>query len=78
MKGPEYTGKVAAINYDRFGDFCGFVILNEEGHEHHFRGRELEIEELVREAWEKQTVVTVVVEEHERDWPVRLILRRYH
>ena len=78
VKGPEYTGKVAAIDYDRFGDFCGFVILNEEGHEHHFRGRELEIEELVREAWEKRTVVTVVVEEHERDWPVRLILRRYH
>jgi hypothetical protein len=77
-KGREYTGKVVAIHYDRFGDFCGFVILTEEGHEHWFRGREHAIEERVNQAWVERTVVSVLVEEHLRDWPVTLILRRYH
>jgi hypothetical protein len=74
----EFTGKVVAIHYDRFGDFCGFVILTEAGHEHRFRGREHAIEELVHQAWVERTVVSVLVEEHDRDWPVTLILRRYH
>jgi hypothetical protein len=69
---------VVAIHYDRFGDFCGFVILTEAGHEHRFRGREHAIEVLVREAWEERTTVSVLVEEHDRDWPMSLILRRYH
>ena len=29
-----YTGKVIAVRYDRFGDFEGFTLLSEEGHEH--------------------------------------------
>jgi hypothetical protein len=74
----EYTGKVVAIHYDRFGDFCGFVILTEAGHERWFRGREHAIEELVHQAWVERTVVSVLVEKHDRDWPVTLILRRYH
>jgi hypothetical protein len=74
----EYTGKVSAIHYDRFGDFCGFVILTEAGHEHRFRGREHAIEELVHQAWVERTVVSVLVEEPDRTWPVTLILRRYH
>ncbi len=73
----EYTGKVIAIEYDRFGDFCGFVILTEAGHEHQFRGREHAVEELVRRAWVERTVVSVLVREHGREWPVNLILRRY-
>jgi hypothetical protein len=78
IKEQEYTGKVVAIRYDRFGDFCGFVILTEAGREHRFRGREHAIEELVHQAWVERTVVSVLVENHEPDWPVALILRRYH
>jgi hypothetical protein len=74
----EYTGKVVAIHYDRFGDFSGFVILTEMGHEHRFRAREHAIEELVHQAWVERTVVSVVVKDHGRDEPVSLILRRYH
>ena len=37
-----YTGKVIGIHYNRFGDFEGFTILSEKGHEHWFRGREHE------------------------------------
>jgi hypothetical protein len=74
----EYCGKIVAIDYDRFGDFSGFVILTEAGHEHRFHGREHPVEELVRKAWEERTVVCVVVDEHAPDWPTTLILRRYH
>jgi hypothetical protein len=74
----EYTGKVVSLDYDRFGDFCGFVITTEAGHEYRFRGCEHAIEQLIRRAWEERTVVSVSVEEHDRDWPVTLTLRRYH
>jgi hypothetical protein len=74
----DYTGKVMAIHYDRFGDFCGFVILTETGHEHRFRGREHAMEKLVREAWIERTVVSVLVEKHGSDKATSLILRRYH
>ena len=74
----EFTGKVVAIHYDRFGDFNGFTIVSEEGREHGFRGREHAIEELIRRAWTERTVVSVLVEEHYREWPVTVILRRYH
>jgi hypothetical protein len=74
----EYTGKVIAIHYDRFGDFCGFVILTEAGHEHRFRGHEHAIEELVHQAWVERTVVSVLVHKHDPEWPATLILRQYH
>jgi hypothetical protein len=33
----EFTGKVAGIIYDRFGDFEGFLLRTEEGREISFR-----------------------------------------
>jgi hypothetical protein len=71
-----FTGKVIGICYDRFGDFEGFAILTEEGHEHSFRGRERAVEELVRCAWEARIVITVFVEPHNSDWPASIVLRR--
>jgi len=62
----------------RFGDFCGFVVLTEAGEERRFLGREHAIEELLHQAWIERTVVTVLPDEHDRDWPATLILRRYH
>ncbi len=72
----EYTGKVVSVIYDRFGDFEGFVLVTEEGHEHCFRGREPEIERLVRYAWDDRAVITVFVEKHSPEWPVSIVLRR--
>jgi hypothetical protein len=72
-----YTGKVIGIRYDRFGDFEGFTILSETGHEYSFRGREHEVEELVRHAWIERTVISVFVESHDRDWPASIVLRRH-
>ena len=74
----ECTGKVAAIHYDRFGDFRGFVILTEFGHERAFLATEHAIEERVREAWVERTVVRVFFDKHDPERPDRLVLLRYH
>jgi hypothetical protein len=74
----ECTGKVAAILYDRFGDFRGFVILTESGHERLFRASEYAIGDLVREAWVERTAVRVFSDEHEPERLDRLVLLRYH
>jgi hypothetical protein len=73
-----YTGKIIRIIYDRFGDFEGFVPPTEKGDFHDFKGRESRVEDLIREAWEERTVVTVCVEPHNRDWPISIILGRVH
>jgi len=72
----EATGKVNGVVYDRFGDFEGFHLLTEDGHERGYRSREAEIEALVRYAWAERVVVTVVSEAHKPDQPVSIILRR--
>ena len=70
------TGKVVGICYDRFGDFEGFMLLSERGHEHTFFSCEHEIEELVRVAWLDRMVITVFVERHDPDRPASIVLRR--
>jgi hypothetical protein len=72
-----YTGKVIGIRYDRFGDFEGFTLLSEHGHERHFRGREHEVEEIVKCAWTERTVISVFVESHDSVWPAAIVLRRH-
>jgi hypothetical protein len=74
----ELTGKVVALIYDRFGDFAGFKLLTERGHEHEFRGREPAVEGLVKSAWIERSVISVHVEEHRPEWPTSIVLRRYH
>jgi hypothetical protein len=74
----ECTGKVVAIHYDRFGDFHGFVVLTEYGHERLFRAVEHAIEDLVREAWVERTVIRVFSHEHDPERLDRLVLLRYH
>jgi hypothetical protein len=74
----EFTGKVVALMYDRFGDFAGFKLLTEHGHEHEFHGREPAVEALVKGAWIERSVISVHVEEHRREWPTSIVLRRYH
>jgi len=65
-----------SVFYDRFGDFSGFLLLTEEGHEHSFHAREREIEALVRKAWSERMVITVFVHGHNLHWPVSIALRR--
>jgi hypothetical protein len=63
------------INYDNFGDFEGFELLDERGKRMKFRGQEDRIESLVRFAWEKRVVITVV-ENRLSPWPSSIILRQ--
>ncbi len=72
----QFTGKVVGIIYDRFGDFEGFNLATESGHERSFRGREHEVEELVRRAWIERIVITVIVRRAEPEGPISIILRR--
>lgn len=74
----EFTGKVIGIRYDRFGDFEGFAIMTFQGHEHWFKGREPQVQELVRRAWIDRTLISVFVDAHEPHWPVSIVLRRDH
>ncbi len=72
----EFTGKVVGIAYDRFGDFEGFLLFTEAGHEHKFHATEAEIERLVRFAWIDRVVISVLTHKGRPERPVKIILRR--
>ena len=72
----EETGKVTGVIYDRFGDFEGFHLLTEHGHERTYFSHQAEIETLARYAWLDRIVITVLSDEHHPDVPVHIILRR--
>jgi hypothetical protein len=55
----EVTGKVSGLLFDHFGDFEGFVVETRLGHERHFHSREKRVLDVVREALEARTWVTV-------------------
>lgn len=74
----ESTGKVAEIIFDRFGDFRGFVIETESGHERRFRATEAAVEQIVREAWVERSVLKVVAGHRDPEDPERVILLRHH
>jgi hypothetical protein len=76
LEGQHVTGKVGGVIYDRFGDFEGFILITERGHERAFHGREAEIEDLVHGAWLERAVITVVVDQRHGHWPKSIILRR--
>ncbi|MFZ1081580.1 MAG: hypothetical protein WAO19_06620 [Candidatus Kryptoniota bacterium] len=72
----EHTGKVSSLVYDRFGDFEGFTLLTESGHEVTFSAREQEIERIVKDAWAERMVVTVFTHPESPHLPVSIVLRR--
>jgi hypothetical protein len=72
----EHTGKVNGVIYDRFGDFEGFLLLTETGHEVRFHSREAEIEALVRFAWQARVVITVLTAAHSPHRPQSIVLCR--
>jgi hypothetical protein len=66
----EHTGKVNGLVYDRFGDFRGFYLLTEDGHERHYKSGEGEIEALARFAWLDRVVISVISDAHDPHCPV--------
>jgi kumamolisin len=70
-----FTGKVAALVFDRFGEFEGFVLEEMRGGERRFESREKEVLHVVNRAWSEHVTTTVLVREKESRQPVAIILR---
>ena len=68
-----FTGKVVSLVYDRFGDFCGFVLDTEDG-DRRFAAREPEIERVVNRAWTERILTSVFVERHAPHRPEEIVL----
>ena len=71
-----HTGKVTGLIHDRFGDFEGFVLLDECGKEHTYCSLEHAVEHLVRTAWTERVVITVVSPCHCPKEPAAIVVRR--
>jgi hypothetical protein len=69
-----FTGKIAGLIFDRFGDFEGFL-LNTEDDERAFHSREKDLEELAEHAWRERLRITVWAERHEPHRPLSIIVR---
>lgn len=69
-----FTGKIAGLIFDRFGDFEGFLLDTEDG-ERKFFSREKEIEELSERAWRERLRLTVWAERHEPHRALSIIIR---
>lgn len=69
-----YTGKIAGLIFDRFGDFEGFLLDTEDG-ERKFFSREKEIEELAERAWRDRLRISVWAECDEPHRPLSIIVR---
>ena len=70
--GHRHVGKVAALLYDRFGDFEGFILDTEDG-DLRFAAREHEMETVVARAWAQRIVTVVIGEVDERPHQVLLL-----
>jgi kumamolisin len=70
----EFSGKVASLIFDRFGDFSGFVLDTAEG-DRRFVSREKEIEILADRIWRDRIRTTVVTEADNPLRPLEIILR---
>ena len=70
-----FTGKIAGLIFDGFGDFEGFLLDTEDG-ERKFYSREKEIEELAERVWRESSRITVVAERHEPHRPLSIIIRQ--
>jgi len=68
-----YTGKVAGLMFDRFGDFEGFLLDTEDG-ERTLLTREREIEVLVERAWRERLRITVMVPRDDAHQPEGIVV----
>jgi hypothetical protein len=67
---------VVGLTHDRFGDFEGFVLLDECGVEHLYCSREHSVERLVRGAWTERAVITVFSRRQCPNEPAAIVVRR--
>jgi hypothetical protein len=72
---PSRRRKVVSLAYDRFGDFCGFVVDTEDG-ARRFAAGEPEIERVVNRAWAERILTSVFTERHAPHRPEEIVLHR--
>jgi len=70
-----FTGKIAGLIFDYFGDFEGFLLETEEG-TRKFLSREHEVAELAERAWSQRLRITVLSEMDEPERPMTIIIRQ--
>jgi hypothetical protein len=70
-----YSGKIAELLFDQFGDFEGFVLETEE-RDHSFYSRERDMEELAERVWLERLQITVYAEEDQLHRPLRVTVHR--
>ncbi|HST12169.1 MAG TPA: sialidase family protein [Terriglobales bacterium] len=70
-----YTGKIAGLIFDRFGDFEGFLLDTEDG-DRKFFSREKEVAELAERAWHERLRITVWTDRAETHRPVSIVIRQ--
>jgi hypothetical protein len=69
-----FTGKIAGIRYDGFGDFEGFDLETLEGRRHRFDSIEPQVLALTERAWIERILTTVVALRHDPRRPLEIIL----
>jgi len=69
-----FTGKIAGLIFDHFGDFEGFLLETEE-ETRKFLSRNHEIAELAERAWNQRLRITVLSEMDEPERPMTIIIR---
>jgi hypothetical protein len=70
-----YSGKVAGLMFDRFGDFEGFLLDTEDG-ERILLSREREIEKLVERAWRERLRITVTISRDDAHQPDGIVVHQ--
>jgi Pro-kumamolisin, activation domain len=71
----EFTGKIAALLFDHFGDFEGFVLETKE-REIKFFSREKAMEELADRVWRDRLRITVRAEHHDPHRPLSITVHQ--
>ena len=73
--GRPFTGKVAGLIFDRFGDFEGFLLDTEDG-DRKFLSREKDVAELVERAWRDRLRITVWADKDEPWQPLSVVIHQ--
>ncbi len=68
-----FTGKIAGLIFDRFGDFEGFMLDTEDG-DRRFSSRERDVEELAERVWRERLRITVWAEHDEPHRPLSIVV----
>ena len=68
-----FTGKIAGLIFDHFGDFEGFILETDE-HQHRLHSRETDVAELAERAWRDRLRLTVFVDQDDPHRPLTIII----